>query len=100
MALHARARFLGGVLLPLREAVIEGFQLEYNAMQEGAFRLLVAKRDQLAAAGSYVATLTDYWVAQSELDGLLEGAPLHAPPLSMGATLSALPASTSNPDSH
>jgi cobalt-zinc-cadmium efflux system outer membrane protein len=75
VALHARASFLRDVLLPLRGEVLDGFQLEYNAMQEGAFRLLLAKRDQLAAGAAYVATLADYWVASSELDGLLEGAP-------------------------
>ena len=99
LALHARARFLGGVLLPLRQDVIDGFQLEYNAMQEGAFRLLVAKRDQLAAGAAYVATLTDYWVAQSELDGLLEGA---RPRSSSRPTSAAAPSfsSSSTPDAH
>jgi outer membrane protein TolC len=75
VALHARAAFLRDVLLPLRAEVLDGLQLDYNAMQEGAFRLLLGKRDQLAAAAAYVATLGDYWVASSELDGLLEGAP-------------------------
>jgi cobalt-zinc-cadmium efflux system outer membrane protein len=75
VALHARASFLRDVLVPLRGEVLDGMQLEYNAMQQGAFRLLVAKRDQLAAGAAYVATLRDYWVAASELDGLLEGAP-------------------------
>lgn len=88
VALHARASFLRDVLVPLRGEVLDGLQLEYNAMQEGAFRLLVAKRDQLAAGAAYVATLTDYWVAASELDGLLAGAP------PSGAS-SAVPASAS-----
>ena len=100
LALHARASFLGGVLLPLRGAVLDGFQLEYNAMQEGAFRLLVAKRDQLAAGSAYVATLTDYWVAESELDGLLAGAPPRPSAAPASAAPSALPASTSAPDPH
>jgi cobalt-zinc-cadmium efflux system outer membrane protein len=99
LALHARASFLRDVLLPLRAEVLAGFQLEYNAMQEGAFRLLVAKRDQLAAAAAYVATLSDYWVAASELDGLLEG----APPGGVGVLASAgVPTSSSTvpPEAH
>ena len=102
VALHARAAFLRDVLLPLRTEVLDGMQLEYNAMQEGAFRLLVAKRDQLAAGAAYLATLTDYWVASSALDGLLEGAPprgsasSHAAPA--GATLAL--SSTSPTDAH
>lgn len=103
VALHARASFLRDVLLPLRGEVLDGFQLEYNAMQEGAFRLLVAKRDQLAAAAAYVATLTDYWVASSELDGLLEGAPSHGAAAPLSAHSAALPVSsafTATSDAH
>lgn len=91
VALHARAGFLRDVLLPLRARVLDGIQLQLNAMQTGAFRLLDAKREQLATAVLHVDSLTAYWVAASELDGLLEGAP---PP---DADASMLPAPMSGP---
>jgi outer membrane protein, heavy metal efflux system len=92
LALHARATFLRDVLLPLRAEVLGGFQLEYNAMQEGAFRLLVAKREQIAAGAAYVATLGDYWAASAELDGLLEGAAPRG--VALASVSSASPASS------
>lgn len=99
LALHARASFLRDVLVPLRGEVLAGEQLEYNAMQAGAFRLLVAKRDELAARRSYVMSLTDYWIAESELDALLEGAPLAMGPRGL-ARFDALSTSTSSLDPH
>jgi cobalt-zinc-cadmium efflux system outer membrane protein len=86
LALHARVEFLRDVVLPLRQSVIDGVQLEYNAMQEGAFRLLLAKRDQLAAGADYLATLTDYWVAAGELDGWLAGARPRSAAMPAGAS--------------
>jgi len=80
VALHARAAFLRDVLVPLRGEVTAGFQLEYNAMQEGAFRLLLAKRDEVAAGAAYLRALTDYWTTRAELDGLLAGAAPHGSP--------------------
>jgi cobalt-zinc-cadmium efflux system outer membrane protein len=74
LALHARAAFLRDTVIPLRGSIVDGFQLEYNAMQEGAFRLIAARRDQIEAGAAYIGALTDYWVAAAELDTLLEGA--------------------------
>lgn len=100
VALHARASFLRDVLVPLRGEVLAGLQLEYNAMQEGAFRLLFAKREQLAAGAAYVATLSDYWVAASELDGLLEGAPPGGMGSAHASASTALSMSTSPSEAH
>jgi len=95
LALHARASFLRDAVLPLRARILEGVQLEYNAMQEGAFRLLAAKRAELDASAAYVATLTDYWVASAGLDTLLEGAPASGALEARTATAALVPSSAS-----
>jgi cobalt-zinc-cadmium efflux system outer membrane protein len=98
LALHARASFLRDTVIPLRARILESLQLEYNAMQAGAFTLLLAKREELDAAAALVASLTDYWVASSELDALLEGAaPDAAPSPTLARTSSRSPLSL---DSH
>ena len=74
LALRGRADFLRRVLVPLRTRIVEETQLEYNAMQAGAFQLLMAKREEIAAGAEYVAELRDYWIASSELAQILSGA--------------------------
>ena len=74
LGLRGRADFLRRVLVPLRTRIVEETQLEYNAMQAGAFQLLMAKRDEIAAGAAYVAELRDYWIASAELDQILAGA--------------------------
>ena len=60
-------------MLPLRQQIVEQTQLQYNAMQIGAFQLLQAKQEQIDAGNAYIRTLRDYWVARTELDLLLSG---------------------------
>jgi outer membrane protein, heavy metal efflux system len=67
-ALHAQ-----NVLLPLRTRIVEQTQLQYNAMQVGIFQLLLAKREQIAAARQYIETLRDYWLARLDLGTILSG---------------------------
>lgn len=74
LALRGRAAFLRSVLVPLRSRIVAETQLEYNAMQEGAFQLLMAKREEIAAGAEYVAELRDYWIASAELEQILAGA--------------------------
>lgn len=50
------------VMLPLRQSIVEETQLQYNAMQIGAFQLLQAKRDQIQTGQIYLELLKDYWV--------------------------------------
>lgn len=66
-------QYYRSTLLPLREQIIAQTQLEYNAMGVGAFQLLQAKRDQIAAAQGYVNLLHDYWTQRNELERLLAG---------------------------
>ena len=74
LASRSRATFLQRVLLPLRSRIVEGSQLEYNAMQQGTFQLLMAKREEIAAGATYVEELRDYWIASAELGQILAGA--------------------------
>lgn len=73
VALRQQVDYYRRVLLPLRQAIVEETQLQYNAMQVGAFQLLQAKRDQIEAGRAYLAALRDYWTARVELELVLNG---------------------------
>lgn len=60
-------------ILPLRESIVHDTQLQYNAMQVGAFQLLEAKRGQITAAQEYLGILRDYWIARADLELGLHG---------------------------
>jgi cobalt-zinc-cadmium efflux system outer membrane protein len=66
-------RYYRETLLPLGHKVVSQTLLEYNAMSAGLFQLLQAKRDQIAAAESYVALVHDYWILRSDVEQLLAG---------------------------
>jgi cobalt-zinc-cadmium efflux system outer membrane protein len=72
-AARERAQFYARVLLPLRGHILEQTQLQYNAMQAGAFQLLQAKRDQIEAGSEYIRALRDYWIAHAQREQLLSG---------------------------
>jgi len=74
LASRGRVDFLHRVILPLRSRIVEGSQLEYNAMQEGAFQLLMAKRAEIEAGATYVEELRGYWIAKAMLGQILAGA--------------------------
>jgi cobalt-zinc-cadmium efflux system outer membrane protein len=67
------ALYYRGVLLPLKQKVVEQSELEYNAMLIGLFQLLEAKRDQVRTAASYVQALRDYWISRADAEQLLAG---------------------------
>lgn len=106
-------------LMPMREAILEQAQLEYNAMQIGLYELLGAKREQVETYRAYLGSIRDYWIARAELERALGGripgagrgaprsskvsVPAKAPPAapSSGApTPSAAPASPQHQHSH
>ena len=72
--LHARAMHYREVVLPLRHRILEETQRQYNAMQVGAFQLLQARQQEIEAGASYVATLRDFWLAQTDAEQLISGA--------------------------
>jgi cobalt-zinc-cadmium efflux system outer membrane protein len=73
LSAQRRARHLREVLLPLRARIVAQTQLQYNAMQVGAFQLLQARRDEIESGAQYVGALRDYWLARSDLDQLRAG---------------------------
>ena len=73
LAAREQANYYAKVILPLRQQILGQTQLQYNAMQLGAFQLLQAKTEQVDAANSYIRSLRDYWVARTELEQLLSG---------------------------
>jgi cobalt-zinc-cadmium efflux system outer membrane protein len=70
---RARERHLREVMLPLRERISHGMQLEYNAMQVGVFRLLQVQQQQLNTGQQYIQALRDYWLAQAKTGMLANG---------------------------
>ena len=60
-------------VLPLSNKVLQGMQLEYNAMQIGVFDLLAAKREQLAVGVAYIEAVEDYWKTRAAYEYLLAG---------------------------
>lgn len=72
-AARERAEYYAKVLLPLRQRIVEQTQLQYNAMQVGAFQLLQAKKEQIDAGEASIRALLEYWLARTELDQLLSG---------------------------
>mgnify|MGYP001556354217 CR=1 FL=1 len=72
-AARDRAIYIKEVLLPSRERIVSATQLQYNAMSASVFQLLMAKRDQVETARSYVEALRDYWTAYAEAEQLRSG---------------------------
>ncbi len=60
-------------ILPLQEKILEQVQLQYNAMQVGALRLLLAKQREIDAGREYIQSLYNYHVARAELEQILNG---------------------------
>ncbi|MDE0040879.1 MAG: TolC family protein, partial [Candidatus Poribacteria bacterium] len=67
------ALFYQNEILPLRRKIVEQVQLQYNAMQVGTPRLLLAKQQEIGAGRAYVQSLYNYHVARVELDQILAG---------------------------
>jgi outer membrane protein, heavy metal efflux system len=72
-ATRERASYFKNVLLPARQRILNQTQLQFNAMNLSVFQLLLAKRDQVETARSYVEALRDYWLARAEAEQLRSG---------------------------
>jgi cobalt-zinc-cadmium efflux system outer membrane protein len=94
LATRSQANYYRQVLLPLRRQITEQTQLQYNAMQVGAFQLLQAKRDEVEAGVAYIEALRDYWVARAGLNQITSGRLTDAGEAAMTSTSSASPGST------
>lgn len=73
--LNARQKVLSyqNKILPLQEKILEQVQLQYNAMQVGTPRLLLAKQQQIDAGRDYIQALYNYHVARVTFDQILNG---------------------------
>ncbi|MDP2240750.1 MAG: TolC family protein [Burkholderiales bacterium] len=60
-------------IVPLRKRISEENLLRYNGMLIGVFELLADARQQIASVNSYIETLRDYWLAESNLTLALTG---------------------------
>ena len=60
-------------ILPLQERILKQVQLQYNAMQVGTPRLLLAKQQQIDAGRDYIQALYNYHLARAKLDQILNG---------------------------
>lgn len=60
-------------LIPERTRVLNLTLEHYNAMLKGAYDLLLAKQNELAAERSYIEALRDYWVARADLERAVGG---------------------------
>ena len=67
------ALFYQNKMLPLQEKILEQVQLQYNAMQVGTLRLLLAKQQEIDAGRGYIQSLLNYHVARAELEQILKG---------------------------
>ncbi len=70
---YARVNHFKNILIPLRQRIVNGAQLEYNAMQIGVFKLLTAQKQQIDTGRQYISSLRDYWLARTSMDMLLSG---------------------------
>ncbi len=70
---RGRVTYYQQVILPLRQEIVDGTQLQYNAMQVGAFALLQVRAQQVEAGEQYIQALREYWLARGSLDTMLAG---------------------------
>ncbi len=60
-------------IVPLRKKVLQESQLRYNGMLISPFELFADARAQVASVNSYIATLNEFWLAQTKLEMSLIG---------------------------
>lgn len=70
---HARALLYQNTLVPLRSRLMAGTLLQYNAMQLSVFRLLQARRDELASMLAEVEAQRAYWTTKAAFDAVVAG---------------------------
>ena len=71
------ARHYRDEIVPLRKKISEENLLRYNGMLISVFELLADVREQVASINAAIAAQRDFWLAENELQGALNGAPFH-----------------------
>lgn len=69
------ARHYRDEIVPLNKRIADENLLRYNGMLIGIFDLLADARSQIASVNSYIESLRDFWIAQSDLQMALLGKP-------------------------
>jgi outer membrane protein TolC len=67
------ARHYRDEIVPLRKRISEEVLLRYNGMLMSVFELLADSREQVSAVNSYIESLRDFWIAESDLQMALTG---------------------------
>ena len=67
------ARHYRDEIVPLRKRISEEVLLRYNGMLMSVFELLADSREQVSAVNTYIETLRDFWLAESDLQMALTG---------------------------
>lgn len=82
-------------LLPLHQRLVREMQKQHNAMQQGVFALITAKRNQANVRRQYIQAVAEYWKTHGQFVELLSGRlPLEAAPQSNPETNLALSSPT------
>lgn len=71
-------------IVPLRKRISDELLLRYNGMLASAFDLLADSREQAGAVDSYIDSLKDYWLAETDLQ-MAVGGRLPGPDAEQGA---------------
>ncbi|MBK6939012.1 MAG: TolC family protein [Planctomycetes bacterium] len=73
LARSERAMYLRQIHLPVRARLVQETLQNYNAMQIGAFEVLLAKQQEIQAGREYVETLRDAHLARLDIEELIAG---------------------------
>jgi outer membrane protein TolC len=73
-------------VVPIRKTISDELLLRYNGMLASVFELLADSRDQVGAVNSYIDSLKDYWLAETDLQQAVGG---RLPQLAMASAPSA-----------
>lgn len=65
--------YIGKRLLPTQQQSLNLTLQQYNYMLKGAYDLLLAKQNEVAAERSYIEAWRDYWIARAELERAVGG---------------------------
>jgi len=65
--------FYEKVYLPQRIRIVNETLLQFDAMQQGPFELIIAKERELSAEREYIDAWRDYWIARAELEKTVGG---------------------------
>ncbi len=68
-----QVNYYNRAILPQSAKILKATQLNYNAMQSGVFRLLLAKRSQVQAGQRYIQALQAYWQTIVQYKQLMNG---------------------------